>query len=41
MVTITEIPAGEQISELYDVTLNGMPVQLNFARVSAMPFNCI
>jgi len=40
MLKITNIPQGETISELYEIRLNGTPAKANFARVSAMPFNC-
>ena len=40
MLKITDIPQGEMVSELYEVKLNGTPAKANFARVSAMPFNC-
>ena len=41
MLKITNIPHEEKISELYDIKVNGIAVKANFARVSAMPFNCI
>ena len=41
MLKITNIPQEEKLSELYDIKLNGIPAKANFARVSAMPFNCI
>ena len=40
MVKITNIPQEEMVSELYEIKLNGTPAKANFARVSAMPFNC-
>ena len=40
MLKITNIPQEEMVSELYDIKLNGTPAKANFARVSAMPFNC-
>jgi len=41
MLKFTNIPQEEKISELYEIKLNGTPAKANFARVSAMPFNCI
>ena len=41
MLKITNIPQEEKVSELYEIKLNGTPAKANFARVSAMPFNCI
>jgi len=41
MLKITNIPQEEMVSELYEVKLNGIAAKTNFARVSAMPFNCI
>ena len=33
------VPAGEPVFDLYTVTVNGDPVSLYTARVSAIPFN--
>lgn len=41
MLYITNVPQQEKVSELYEIKLNGIPAKANFARVSAMPFNCI
>jgi len=41
MLKITNIPQEEMVSELYDIKLNGTTAKANFARVSAMPFNCV
>ena len=41
MLKLTNIPQEEMVSGLYEIKLNGTPAKANFARVSAMPFNCI
>ncbi len=38
---ITNVPDSEKTSELFTAKVNGVPVKACFARVSAMPFNCI
>lgn len=41
MLKVTNIPREEAVSERYEIKLNGIPAKANFARVSAMPFNCV
>ena len=41
MLKVTNIPREEAVSERYAIKLNGIPAKANFARVSAMPFNCV
>ncbi len=38
---ITNVPDSEKTSELFTAKVNGVPVKTCFARVSAMPLNCV